>query len=70
MEYEGDGDTNSYWCTLNNPQKARGVENQGMIEDHLNYSIVEVNQNHLEESWRPERLAVTQYPLKDHQLME
>ena len=43
MKYQGDSDTNGYWCTWNNLQrlgKGTGkVGNRRMSKDHLNYRL-------------------------------
>ena len=58
MDHEGDGDTNSNWCTRNDhlrfDKRAGRVKNLRMIGDHQNYIIVEIGQKYWEESWRLE----------------
>ena len=72
MEYEGDYDTYCNWCTGNDPQRlgigAGRVRNQSTSRDHPNYSIVEIGQNTEKSIGELRRLAVTQTPVKDHQL--
>ncbi len=72
MEHECDGDTNCNLCTWNNPQKL-GKEtgsrrNQRISGDHPNDSIVGNCQNTKKSPGDLRRLAVTQTPVKDHQL--
>ena len=56
MKYKSDGDTNDNWCTRNGPQRlgkrTRRTGNR-KSRDHLNYSIIEIDQN-AEESWKLE----------------
>ena len=47
----------------------RGLENKRMSGDHPNYSIVEIGQNTKKSPRDLRRLAVTQTPLENHQLM-
>ena len=42
---------------------------RGTIQDHPNYNIVTISQNTEKSSGDLRRLAVTQTPVKDHQLM-
>ena len=56
MEHEDDGDTNCGWCTWNNPQR-------------IGESIIRINQNTEYSPGDLSRLAVTQTPMKNHQLM-
>ena len=72
MEHEGDGDTYCNLCGWNDPQsvcKGPGrVRNQRMSQDHPNYSIVKIDQNTEKSPGDLRRLAVTQTPVKNHQL--
>ena len=49
MKPEGNGDTNSSWCTWNNPQricKGTGrLGNKRISMDHQNYRIIKIGQN-------------------------
>ena len=68
MEHERDSDTNCNWYAQNRPQRlSKGsgrVGNRRMNRDHPNYSITKISHN--TEDLR--RLAVTQTPVKNHQL--
>ena len=72
MEYEGDGYTVCNWRAWNGRQRlgkqAKRVENQRTNRDHPNYSINQIGQNIEKSRGDLKRLAVTQIPLKDHQL--
>ena len=73
MPLNRDGsDTNCNWYTWNDPQRlgkgAGEVRNRRMSRDHLNYGIVEGNQNTEKSPGDSRRLAVTQIPVTDHQL--
>ena len=74
MEHKDDGHTNCNWHTWNSsqrPGKGNGrVGNQRMNQDNPNYSIVEISQNTEKSSGDLGTLAVTQTPVKDHQLMQ
>ena len=69
MQYEGN--TNSNWCTRNNPQrldKGTGrLSNQRTSGDYPDYSI-KIGQNTEKSPGDLKRLAVTQTTVKDHQL--
>ena len=71
MEHEGYGDTTCNWCTWNDSQRlskrARGIENRRMSGEHSNYSVAKISQN-TEKNPEDLKLAVTQTPVKDHQL--
>ena len=45
-----------------------GLENTTTSRDHPNYSIIEIDQNTEKSPGDLKRLAVTQIPVKDHQL--
>ena len=72
MEHYGDSDTNRNWRAWNDFQRlvkgAGRSENWRMCRDHSNYSNAEVGQNTEKCSGDLRRLAVTQTPVKDHQL--
>ena len=69
MEYESDSDTNCNWGTWNNSQRiGKGIErfgNKRTNGNHPDYSIIK-NTKKSPEVLR--RLAVTQTPMKHHQL--
>ena len=71
-EYEGDGYINCKWGVKNGPQRL-GKKNEG-IEDlrknvvHPDQSIVKIGLNTERSPRNLRRLAVTQTPVKDHQL--
>ena len=73
MEHESDGYTNCNWCTWNDPQrfckKAGGIRNRRTYEEHSSRTIVKVGQYTEKSPGDLRRLAVTQTPVKDHQLM-
>ena len=73
MEPECDSDTNCKWCTRYSFQrigKGTGeLGNKSTRGDHPNDSIVKIGQNNKNSSGKLRRLAVTQTPVKDHQLM-
>ena len=72
MEHEGDCDTDCNWCTRYSHQRIdkriRGLANKRTSRDHLNYGIVEIKQNTEKSPGELKRLAVSQTPVKDHQL--
>ena len=49
-------------------QGLEDLEITGRVGDHLNYSIIEINQNTEKSPGELRRCAVTQTPVKDHQL--
>ena len=61
------------WCTRYSHQRIAtwtgGLENKRMSGDHLNKSIVEIRQNNKESLGDLRKLAVTQTPVENHQLM-
>ena len=73
MKHEGDGDTNCRCCTCNIPKrlrkKTRGMENRKRNRDRPDYSIIENGQNTEKSHGDLSRLAITQAPRKDYQLM-
>ena len=70
VKRESDGDTNCNWCSWYSHQKtgteSRGVGNNRMNKDHLNYSIIEKGQNTEKSPGDLKRLAVTQALAKGH----
>ena len=73
MEHESDGDTNCNRCTRYNYQRidtgTGGLENKRTNGHHPNYSIVEIGQNTKENPGNLRKLAVTQIPVENYQLM-
>ena len=73
MEHESNGDTICNWCTRNGPQrlgKGTGcLGNQSRNRDLSNYGIIEIGQNTEKSPGNLKRLAVTQTPVTDHQLV-
>ena len=71
-EHEHDGDTNRNWCTWNNSERTdkgtRRLRNYRLRRDHPDYSIIKIDQNTEKSLGDMRRLAVTQTPVKDHQL--
>ena len=72
MEHEGDNYTNCDWCfwhvnsrIIKGPGRFRSWRPSG---DHPNNSIIENDQNTEKSPGDLRRLAVTQTPVKDHQL--
>ena len=72
MEHESDGDTNPNRCTRYCHQsiiKGTGkLGNNRTSGDHPNYCVIEIGQNTEKSSENLRRLAITQTPVKDHQL--
>ena len=72
MEQEGDIDTNCNWGAGNNLQrngKATGrLGNKRTSRDHPDYSIIKIDQNIEKSSGDLRKLAVSQTPVKNHQL--
>ena len=64
MEHKSDRNTNYNWLARYSHQKGLIKE----LEDHTNYSIVEIGQNSKKSPGDLRRLAVTQTPVEDHQL--
>ena len=72
MEHEGDGDTICGRCTWNNPQRigiGTGRLGNKKSGNHPDYSIVKISQNTEKSPGDLRRLAVTQRPVRNHQLM-
>ena len=72
MELEGDDDINWNWLAQYDPQKlGKGVETNWKSEidwNHPNNSSTKIGQNTEKSSGNLGRLAITQTPVKDHQL--
>ena len=72
VEYEGDDYTNCNWCSWYNHQRIGkgigGLGNNRTSGDHPNYYIIEIGQNTEKNPGDLMRHAVTQTPVKDHQL--
>ena len=72
MEHEGDCDTSCNWCTWNNSQRidkgTKRLGNKRTSEDHPDYNIIKINQNSKKSPRDLERFAVTQTPVRNHQL--
>ena len=72
MEHEGGSYTNCDWCFwYSNERIIKETGGLGIwrtIGDHPNYSIIENGQNTEKSPGDLKRLAVTQTPVKDHQL--
>ena len=73
MEHESDVYTNYNWCSWYSHQRINkgtgGLGNKRTSGDHLNYCIIEIGLNTEKGPGDLRRLAVTQTPVKDHQLM-
>ena len=72
MEHENGVNTNSNWVSWFSHQridKKTGGLGNNRSGDHLNYSIIKIGQNTEKSLGDLRRLAVSQTPLKDHQLM-
>ena len=67
MKHEGDDYTNRDWYK-GLSKGLEDLEDGGTSGDHPNYSIVENGQNTDKSPGDLKRLAVTQTPVKDHQL--
>ena len=63
IEHENDGDTNCNWCTRYIHERfgtrIGGLGNKRMVEDHPNYSIVEISQKTKKSPGDLKKLAVT-----------
>ena len=72
MKHEGDSDTNSNWRTCNNLQRiGKGTGRRGnkkTSRDYPDYSIIRIGQNIEKSPGDLRRLAVTQTPVRNHQL--
>ena len=72
MKHEGDNYTNCDWCFRYSHQRiikgTRSLGSRRMSGDHPNY-IIENGQNTEKSDGDLGRVAVTQIPVRDHQLM-
>ena len=72
MEHEGISNTSCNWCTQNNLKRlgkgAGRVGNQRTSRNHPNYRNVKIGQNSEMGSGDLRRHAVSQIPMKNHQL--
>ena len=73
MEYEVDNYTSCDWCFCYSHQNiikgTGGLGGRRTSADHPDYNIIENRQNTEKSPGDLRRLAVTQTPVKDHQLM-
>ena len=73
MVHENNSVTNCNWCAWYSHQRfgtgTGGLRNKRTIGNLLKYSIVEISQNTEKSPENLRRLAVTQTPVKSHQLM-
>ena len=72
IEHEVDDGNIYYWYMWNNPQRinngTKRLRNQKTSGDLPIYSIVEIGQNTEKSPGNKKRHAITQTPVKDHQL--
>ena len=72
MEHVSDGNITCNWRALYSLERidagTGGLENKWTSEDHPNYIIVKIGQNTEKSPGNSSRFAVTQTPVKDHQL--
>ena len=72
VEHESDSDPNCNWCSLYSHQRTGtrtgGYGNKKTSGDHLNYSIIEIDQNTEKSPGDLRRLAVTYNPARKHRL--
>ena len=72
MEHEGDNYTNRDWCFWYSHQRiiqgTGGLGGRRTSADHPNYNIIENSKNTEKSPGDLRRFAVTQTPVKDHQL--
>ena len=73
MEYESDGDTNSNWCAQDCHQRigtgTGGLGNKRMSIDLPNNNIIKINYNTEKSPGDSRRLAITQTPMRNHELI-
>ena len=73
MEHETDSDTNCSWCTWNNPRtigKGTGrLRNKKTNKHHPDHSIAKIGQNTEKSPGDLRKIAVTQTPVKNNQLI-
>ena len=72
MEQKSDGNDSCNWCTWDNPQrlgkKDGRFKKRRTSGHHPDYSIVKIDQNTVKSPGDLRRLAISQTPVKDHQL--
>ena len=72
MDYKGEGVTNCNWDTRNNPQSlgkgTKEIENKRTTGNHQYFRIIKIGQNTEKSPGELKRFAVTQTPLRHHQL--
>ena len=72
MEYEGDGDTSCNWCTRYRYQRfgtgTGELGNKRTCGDYTKYSTIEIGQNTEMSPGDLKGFAITQTPVKNHQL--
>ena len=72
MQHEGDGDTNSNWCTRSGHQRidkgSGGLRKKRTSGNRPNYNISKIGYNIEESPGDLRRLAVTQTPVRNHEL--
>ncbi len=72
MKHESNGDTNCNRCARYSHQRTgsgtRGLGNKRTRRDHPNFYIIENSENTEKSPGDLRRLAVTQTPVKNHQL--
>ena len=70
MEHESDGDTYCNWCSWYSHQRiATGTGVLGNKRVSGDYSFIKIDQNSEKSPGDLRRLAVTQTPVRNHQLM-
>ena len=73
MGHESDGDINCNWCTRCNYKRivkgTGGIVNKRMSRNHPSYGIIKIFQNTENSLGDLTRLAVTQTPMENHQLI-
>ena len=74
VEHESDRYTNCNWCSWYNQQRIGrgngGARNKWTSGNYPKYSIVNISQNTTRSPEDMRRLAVSQTPVKDHQLTQ
>ena len=68
MEHESDDCANCNWCFWHNNKRPGGLGSWRMCRDYPNDSIAENGQNPETSPGDLRKLAVTQTPVKNHQL--
>ena len=73
VEHEGDGDTNSSWCTWNGPQRfeketGRNGYQWKNRDPPSDYTVVDIGKYNQKSPGDLRRFTVTQTSVKDHQL--